>query len=201
MLILLSPAKTLNETWPEYLPPEIEDKISKPQLSSETQQLVEIMKNKSSQDIQTLMHVSEKIGNLNFNRYKSFPQSINNINSFPALHCFEGDVYKNIEHVGDLELIPILFLNTWRIKWRWLITLWRFVPGTSPLLKDTFIVTLSRACAVKLRTNVPTPPMLNRQVYGASIQVTVFGPQAQHSPTSRGRHLNTNNNKNILIEL
>lgn len=97
MIILLSPAKTLNETFPDFLPNGLEEEFQRPMFWQDTKILGEILTEKSPLDIQNLMHVSEKIADLNFGRYQSFPQIINTENSYPALNCFEGDVYKKIK--------------------------------------------------------------------------------------------------------
>jgi hypothetical protein len=98
MLILLSPAKTLNEQFPA-LPPgaeKIEHALTPPEFFAQTQTLVTELQKKSPEQIQHLMHVSEKIADLNFGRYQSFPKSLHQNNAYPALSCFMGDVYRPI---------------------------------------------------------------------------------------------------------
>ena len=42
------------------------------------------------------MKLSPSLSELNYNRYKKWDINHNNKNSYPAISCFEGDVYKNI---------------------------------------------------------------------------------------------------------
>lgn len=98
MLILLSPAKTLNEQFP-LLPTEVKKMASaclEPEFFEQTKILVAELQKKSPEQIQKIMHVSQKIADLNFGRYQSFPHFLNQENAYPALSCFMGDVYRPI---------------------------------------------------------------------------------------------------------
>ena len=67
MLILLSPAKTLDfETTPKT------EKISKPIFSSNTNKLVKKMQEKSPKEISKLMGISGNLANLNADRFRNF---------------------------------------------------------------------------------------------------------------------------------
>jgi cytoplasmic iron level regulating protein YaaA (DUF328/UPF0246 family) len=100
MLILLSPAKTLNEKFPIFPPgaEKIAEAFTEPVFFEQTKKIVGELQQKSPEQIGQLMHVSEKIADLNVGRYHSFPQSLNQNNSYPALSCFMGDVYKPINN-------------------------------------------------------------------------------------------------------
>ena len=93
MKILLSPAKTLNETLVDLA---VSD-FTQPIFWDQAKQLAEILQTKSPTDIQSLMHVSEKIADLNVGRYQTFPNKLTDENAYPALHCFQGDVYRGID--------------------------------------------------------------------------------------------------------
>lgn len=93
MQVLLSPAKSLNENFPENFSP----KVSQPIFFEQTKILAEILIQKSPADLQSLFSVSEKIADLNVGRYQNFPTELHKKNSFPALTCFDGAVYKPIE--------------------------------------------------------------------------------------------------------
>ena len=89
LLALLSPAKTLN----------FDDDLtvsspSQPTFAAEASSLANILKKKSSKDIQKLMSVSEKIAALNVERNKSFSKKHTNKNARAALLAYRGDVYK-----------------------------------------------------------------------------------------------------------
>ncbi len=84
MLVLLSPAKTLNEKC--GLPPIAP---TMPRLLPQSQALIETLRKLSVADIQALMGVSEKIAQVNFTRYANFGKD----NGKAALLLFKGDVY------------------------------------------------------------------------------------------------------------
>lgn len=71
-------------------------KHSKPALLQESGQLVEELQQKSVDDIQQLMSVSEKIASLNYDRYQNFTTPFSPDNARQALLAFKGDVYTDI---------------------------------------------------------------------------------------------------------
>lgn len=91
MLILISPAKTL-----DYSDPNFKDHTL-PDFQSDTRALVSIMKKKSAKEISGLMHISDSLATLNRDRYKTFQKEFNFENSKQALLAFKGDVYTKME--------------------------------------------------------------------------------------------------------
>lgn len=91
MLLLISPAKTLN-----FDPTDLKKK-SKPRFLSESQALIDILKKKSPANIKKLMSVSDKIAELNVERYHSFKTPFNLKNAKQAVLAFRGDVYIGLE--------------------------------------------------------------------------------------------------------
>ncbi len=91
MIVLLSPAKTLDFTPKDYA------FHSKPRMLTDSQILVNILKKKSSKDLQKLMGVSEKIAALNVERYDSFTTPFNKKNAKPSILAFKGDVYTGFQ--------------------------------------------------------------------------------------------------------
>jgi cytoplasmic iron level regulating protein YaaA (DUF328/UPF0246 family) len=92
MLILLSPAKTLDyETQP------ITDKATKPRFSRHSSELVKELKTLDQKAIGKLMHISPKLAELNYNRYQSYQTTHNKDNSRQAILAFTGDVYQGME--------------------------------------------------------------------------------------------------------
>lgn len=91
MLILLSPAKTLDYSTPNF------KEYSQPEFTSDIKSLVSVMKKKSAQEIANLMHVSENLAQLNEERYKTFQKEFTTENSKQALLAFKGDVYTKID--------------------------------------------------------------------------------------------------------
>jgi cytoplasmic iron level regulating protein YaaA (DUF328/UPF0246 family) len=91
MLILISPAKTLDYSTPNF------KEHTLPDFTSDINALVGVMKKKSAQEISELMHVSENLAVLNEERFKTFQKEFNTDNSKQALLAFKGDVYTKID--------------------------------------------------------------------------------------------------------
>jgi len=91
MILLLSPAKSLN------LEPAKVKSFSQPRLLEESQSLVNVLKKKSSKKIKTLMKVSDKIADLNVDRYNRFNIPFTKDNAKPAVFTFNGDVYTGLQ--------------------------------------------------------------------------------------------------------
>lgn len=91
MIIVLSPAKTLDFT------PFESKNFTQPRLLEKSNELVKVLKKKSAADIQQLMSVSEKIANLNVERYQTFKTPFTINNSKPSMYAFRGDVYTGLD--------------------------------------------------------------------------------------------------------
>lgn len=91
MLLLLSPAKTLDMT------PAADHPASQPRLLKETKELAGVLKKQSRGDLQDLMHISEKLADLNHHRYQNFKLPLTLANAKPAALAFRGDVYQDLE--------------------------------------------------------------------------------------------------------
>ena len=91
MLILISPAKTLDYSSPNF------KAFTQPDFVSDVKSLVSVMKKKSAEEIASLMHISENLAQLNEERYKTFQKEFNPENSKQALLAFKGDVYTKID--------------------------------------------------------------------------------------------------------
>ncbi|MEL6719404.1 MAG: peroxide stress protein YaaA [Bacteroidota bacterium] len=94
MIILLSPAKTLDfskSTTEQY---------TKARLLSDSKKLIKVLKKKTPQDLQSLMNISEKLAEENFERYHQFSTPFNLENAKQAVLAFKGDVYQGLE-AGD----------------------------------------------------------------------------------------------------
>lgn len=91
MIVLLSPAKSL-----DFSP--IENSIrTEIRFQEETNDLIKILKKKKVNEIRKLMNVSDKIANLNFERFQEFSEKFTPINSKQSIFAFTGDVYKGLE--------------------------------------------------------------------------------------------------------
>lgn len=92
MLVLISPAKKLASKKPPYL-----GKTSLPRFCAKTEQLVELMKEKSPEQIAALMDLSPQLASLNFDRYQRFNLNPDFDSATPALFLFQGDVYQGLQ--------------------------------------------------------------------------------------------------------
>ncbi len=91
MLLVISPAKTLDFSNPEY--------SSHTQLDfpTEVKDLVGVLRKKSASQISKLMHLSDSLAGLNEERYKTFNETFSPENSKQALLAFKGEVYAKME--------------------------------------------------------------------------------------------------------
>lgn len=93
MIILLSPAKTL-----DYEAPIGDVTFSTPSLISKSKELIENLKQKKALEISELMKISDKLGSLNSERFKSWKGKKNqSLSSRQAIFVFKGDVYKGLK--------------------------------------------------------------------------------------------------------
>jgi len=91
MLILLSPAKTLDYS--------IDPKSNHtaPQFLNQSAKLIKILKEKEPKDIASLMGLSDKLASLNFDRYQSWKASkVISGDVKPSVLVFKGDVYQGL---------------------------------------------------------------------------------------------------------
>lgn len=89
MLILLSPAKTLDEVTPVRWKTH-----TQPALLSQAEILARLLRKMSAAEISSLMDVSDKIAALNAARFQQFHTPFAPENARPALAMFKGDVYE-----------------------------------------------------------------------------------------------------------
>jgi cytoplasmic iron level regulating protein YaaA (DUF328/UPF0246 family) len=88
MLIVLSPAKSLDFSTEFNCP-----NSTKPRFESETSLLIENLKQLASDDLQKLMAISKKLGDLNHQRFQDFKNNFER----QAILAFDGDVYDGID--------------------------------------------------------------------------------------------------------
>jgi hypothetical protein len=101
MLLVISPAKTLDYSNPEY------KSHTQPDFPVEVKDLVGVLRKKSASEISKLMHLSDSLASLNEERYKTFTEIFSPDNSKQALLAFKGEVYAKMEadqfNAEDLE--------------------------------------------------------------------------------------------------
>lgn len=129
MLLLLSPAKTLDYTPNEF------PSYTQANFLKESQRLVDLLRPKKEEDIQQLMKVSKKIAELNVKRYQQFELPFNKKNAKQAILAFKGDVYQGLaahefdrdelefaqQHIGILSglygyLKPLDLMQPYRLE-------------------------------------------------------------------------------------
>jgi len=102
MLILLSPAKNLD--FESDLP---DVATTKPVFAKRTAELAEVAKKLSRADLRRLMGISEKLADLNHERFQAFRTSGRIPGARPAALAFAGDVYQGLDaktlDTDDLE--------------------------------------------------------------------------------------------------
>ena len=91
MLILLSPAKTLEDS-----PPRREGSLP-PRLMDRTLELAGVLRKKSAGQLGKLMSVSNNLAELNYARYQNFTTPFTGDNASAALLTFRGDVYLDLD--------------------------------------------------------------------------------------------------------
>ena len=103
MIVILSPSKTLD--YASLLPTQAH---AIPMFLTESKQLIECLCNKSPEEIAKLMALSDKLAQLNAQRYRDFHTPFTQQNSRPAILAFKGDVYEGIE-VADYKEADFAF--------------------------------------------------------------------------------------------
>jgi len=92
MLFLLSPAKSLDfETPAGQLP------HTQPLFVKQSAELIDLLSQKSPQDIASLMHLSDALAGLNVARYQAWRPKFTAKNAKQAVLAFNGDVYDGLD--------------------------------------------------------------------------------------------------------
>lgn len=95
MLILISPAKTL-----DFDTPPVVSAHTEPQFLPQSRELIKVLRDKSPADIAGLMKISSKLADLNYARYGAFSEPFTPANAKQALLAFRGDVYTGLDADG-----------------------------------------------------------------------------------------------------
>jgi cytoplasmic iron level regulating protein YaaA (DUF328/UPF0246 family) len=101
MKMVISPAKSLD--YESNLPT---DKSSNPCFLEEASKINELLREKSPLELSQLMKISDKLGNLNWERNQNFKTPFDKKNARPAVYAFDGDVYTGLD-VYSLPLVKI----------------------------------------------------------------------------------------------
>jgi cytoplasmic iron level regulating protein YaaA (DUF328/UPF0246 family) len=92
MLFLLSPAKAL-----DYETPPVTHVHTQPLFVPQAQALIGVLRDKSPQDIATLMDLSDQLAGLNVARYQAWQPHFSLDNAKQAVLAFNGDVYEGLD--------------------------------------------------------------------------------------------------------
>jgi len=92
MLTVISPAKTL-----DFVSVPVTKKHSNPQYLTKSNQLIDIMREKSAKDLSKLMGISPKLAALNNQRFKDWQPPFTPQNAKQAILAFKGDVYIGLD--------------------------------------------------------------------------------------------------------
>jgi len=98
MVTLISPSKTLNFDNNNSC-----NLNTDCRLINHTSELHKILVNFSINDLKDLMNVSDKIAELNYNRFKSWEEPSKSDFSKQAIYAFKGDVYSGLDAESILE--------------------------------------------------------------------------------------------------
>ena len=91
MLFLISPAKALDFETPAHVATH-----TQPLFVKQAAELIDVMRDKSPQQIGDLMGLSDQLSGLNFARYQAWVPKFTAKNSKQAVLAFNGDVYDGL---------------------------------------------------------------------------------------------------------
>ncbi len=92
MKILVSPAKLMDLTHQNDW-----NKNTKPQFLDVSEQIMNVLKNQKSKDLQNLMHISNDIAEMNVERNTKWKNNPTKTNSLNAILAFKGEVYRGLD--------------------------------------------------------------------------------------------------------
>ena len=92
MLTLLSPAKKMNRA-----PAQTGVPVTQPRLRDDTHALAIVAKTQTAEDLKRLMHISDNLAAMNFERFQAFNIGNRSNTAKPAALAFDGDVYWGLE--------------------------------------------------------------------------------------------------------
>ncbi|WP_054851695.1 peroxide stress protein YaaA [Olleya sp. ITB9] len=110
MKLVISPAKSLD--FESTLPTA---KTTDSQFLKQAKTLNTVLKKQKPQDLSDLMHISDKLAQLNYNRNQDWSLPFTKDNARPAVYAFNGDVYKGLDAYNLPEDKIDLMQNTVRI--------------------------------------------------------------------------------------
>jgi len=92
MIVVVSPAKKL-----DFASDEVKPTWTEPDYLDHSEELIKVARKMTRGDISNLMKVSEKIADLNYERYRDFERPFSLTNSRQAAFAFKGDTYVGLD--------------------------------------------------------------------------------------------------------
>ncbi|MDG2431665.1 peroxide stress protein YaaA, partial [Flavobacterium sp.] len=136
MKIVISPAKSLN--FEKELPIET---FTEPLFLKESRQIQQVLKHESPTSLSSMMHISDKLAQLNWERNQEWKTPFNPANARPSIYTFDGDVYTSL----DAYSIPVQKIEVLQDKLR-------ILSGLYGLLKP---LDLMQAYRLEMGTKLP----------------------------------------------
>lgn len=136
MKIVISPAKSLN--FDKALPT---SNYSESSFLKESRQVHKVLKTKNPAELSSLMSISEKLADLNWQRNQDWKTPFTTDNARPAVYTFDGDVYTGL----DAYTIPVEKIEVLQYKLR-------ILSGLYGLLKP---LDLMQAYRLEMGTKMP----------------------------------------------
>ena len=90
--IVISPAKTLDFETPATAP-----RATQPEFLDQSEKLVKGLRKLGPEGLSSLMGISAKLGELNYDRYVDWQRPFTRSNAKPAIQAFRGDVYTGLD--------------------------------------------------------------------------------------------------------
>ncbi|WP_395045749.1 peroxide stress protein YaaA [Flavobacterium sp.] len=104
MKIVISPAKSL-----DFEKTLTNNQFTKPVYLKHTKEIVSVLKKLKPKDLSELMHISDNLAQLNWQRNKAFKTPFTTENARPAIYTFNGEVYHGLDSYSiPEEKIPVL---------------------------------------------------------------------------------------------
>lgn len=104
MKIVISPAKSLN--FETELPV---NTFTEPLFLKESRQIQQVLKQESPDNLSELMHISDKLAQLNWERNQAWKTPFTKANARPAIYTFDGDVYTGLDaYTIPLDKVDVL---------------------------------------------------------------------------------------------
>jgi uncharacterized protein len=186
MIVIISPAKSLDfETrLPAHEP-------TQPQCLDKSEALIKIARTWTVDDVKSLMGISEKLAQLNTERFKKFNTPFTSNNARAALFAFSGDVYIGLNaykfETADIDfaqnhfrilsglyglLRPLDLIQAYRLEMGLPINV-----GTEKNLQNYWIKTVTQMLATELSTH-HSPVLINlasKEYYSAVEAKSIVG--------------------------